>query len=491
MQHVQQMYVKKFIIDIFSYLPSKLIPLLISFLWSYIFTRIFTPEQYGIYGLVMAITGPIVTVITEWAAQPIGRFYSEYKESDFQLVYYFILKRFTKIVVLLSIIVVLSSIIWGCFSYQNYLLLIIPAGLSIIFNALSSFYMPILPASFDSNSFRKQQIFRNVFRLVIAAFLVFEINSNIAFLIWADALSSIIFFFPLINTIKKKINLKEKNIVKDDIIQEHIRRFYSYGFSMMFWFFSSQLLYVGDRFVIQYFLGEKEVGIYTANYMLISGVSGLISAPITLAAFPLIMKLWINRDEKKMVKAIKDMTFIFSFISIGVIGGTYLIAKPLAIISLGKEFNTGYTVMFPIVLGLVVWQASMLGHKGMELKECTWIMTRLIALAACVNLILNFLFVPIYGYEAAAWVTFASYFLYTILIWYRSKNYIKWEIDIVKMIPFIVISVIGVFISNSIEIENVYIELISKVSLFSFFYLFLSVLYLFILKKYRIVNFNI
>lgn len=488
MQSIRQPYVKKFILDIFSYLPSKMFPLLLSFLWSYIFTRIFTPEEYGIYGLIIAITGPLVTVITEWAAQPIGRFYSEYKNSSFQLVYYLILRRFTIIVFLLSIIIIVVSIIWGYFFYQSYLFLIIPAGISIIFNALSSLYMPILPASLDSRAFRKQQILRSVSRLVIAVSLVFGINSNVAFLVWADALSSIIFFFPLMNIIKNKIGLKEikeDRINKNNIIQNHIKRFYGYGFPMMLWFFSSQLLNVGDRFAIQYFLGEKEVGIYTANYMLIYGISGLLSAPISLAAFPLIMKLWVNRDEERMVIVIKNMTLVFSIISIGVIGGTYLIAKPLSIIALGREFSEGYTVIFPVVLGLVVWQASMLGHKGMELKESTGIMVKLIILSACVNMVLNFLFIPIYGYEAAAWATFASYSLYAILVWYKSKDYIKWEVNVLQIVPFVIISIIGIFISSFIQIENVYIEITAKASLFSFCYLSLSALYLFATKEHN------
>lgn len=492
MQFVRQPYVKKFIIDIFSYLPSKMFPLLLSFLWSYIFTRIYTPEEYGIYGLIIAITGPLVTVITEWAAQPIGRFYSEYRSSSFQIIYCLILRRFTIIVFLLSLITVVASIIWGYFFNQSYLFLIIPAGISIIFNALSSLYMPILPASLDSRAFRKQQILRSVSRLVIALSLVFGINSNVAFLIWADALSSIIFFFPLVKIIKNKIGLKENRINnKDNIVQDHIKRFYGYGFPMMLWFFSSQLLNIGDRFAIQYFLGEKEVGIYTANYMLIYGISGLLSAPISLAAFPLIMKLWVNRDEEKMIKVIKNMTLIFSIISIGVIGGTYLIAKPLSTIALGREFSEGYTVIFPVVLGLVVWQASMLGHKGMELKESTGIMVKLIILSACVNMVLNFLFIPIYGYEAAAWSTFASYSLYALLVWYKSKDYIKWEVNVLQIVPFIIISIIGIFISSFLQMENIYIEITAKAFLFSFCYLSLSALYLFATKKHNSINLEV
>ena len=67
----------RFVQDIIRYAPSKFLPAIMSLLWSYVFTRVFLPDEYGIYGLCISIVGPLATIFTEWAAQPIGRFYAE------------------------------------------------------------------------------------------------------------------------------------------------------------------------------------------------------------------------------------------------------------------------------------------------------------------------------------------------------------------------------------------------------------------------------
>jgi O-antigen/teichoic acid export membrane protein len=57
-----------------------------------------------------------------------------------------------------------------------------------------------------------------------------------------------------------------------------MRAFLLFGLPMTVWFFSGVLLDVGDRFVINYFLGPAPVGIYDANYRLIAGVAVLMVA---------------------------------------------------------------------------------------------------------------------------------------------------------------------------------------------------------------------
>lgn len=475
-------YSNRFIIDILRYSPSKIIPLLVSFLWSYIFTRLFSPEEYGIYGLVISITGPLVIIVVEWAAQPLGRFFSDYYTNGKMNVYNSLVNYYKKIILIITFGIILSSFIVGYFFYNNYLFLLLPASLSVIINSLSALYLPILPASLDPNSYRKIQIYKQLLRLFIAILLVFGIEENVSFLLWADVIASLIFLFPLINIAKSKINISKNSQVenKDFIFAQ--KQFLFYGFPMMLWFLGSQMLFVGDRFIIQLFLGEKEVGIYTANYMLISGFSGLLSAPINLAAFPLIMKIWSKRNEEKIVKVIKNMTYFYSVISIGVIFGTALIDESIVKLSLGSEFHEGINIIVPTILGLVIWQGSILGHKGIELKEKTKFMVLFILLAATINIILNLLFVPIYGYIASAWTTFISYLIYAFLIWLFSKKYIPWKIEIFKLIPFIILASVLTYGLSLIKVENLLISFSVKSILFTLFYISISVV---IYKKHR------
>src|SRR5438045_605162 len=72
--------ITRFIKDTFRYSPASFLPAILGLIASAIFTRIFSPSEYGEYSLVLAVVGPLTIIATEWAAQPIGRFYAEYEK---------------------------------------------------------------------------------------------------------------------------------------------------------------------------------------------------------------------------------------------------------------------------------------------------------------------------------------------------------------------------------------------------------------------------
>lgn len=442
--------------------------MLVAFLWSYIFTRTFGPEEYGLYGLVIAITGPLVTILVEWAAQPIGRFYAEYDNKNQLDIYYSILKKLTYFILIICSLIILIFIGSIVFLEHQYVMLILPATLSVVFNSITTLYLPILPASLNATLFRRLQVWKNIFRLIIACLLVFGVSENIYFLVWADMIAALVFVYPLLKSVKPKLQTTKIN--NSRIINLHFKKFLRYGIPMMLWFLCSQLLNVGDRFVIQQILGEKAVGIYTANYLLINGVAGLLNAPISLAAFPLVMKQWAEGNEYKIGVTINKMTTIYCFISICIISLTAVSAKEIVTISLGEEYTEGYQLLTPLVAGLVIWQATMLGHKGMELKHKTLTMVYLIVVAALINIILNLVLIPYFGYEAAAWTTLISYFIYAFLIWILSGRYIKWVIDYKIIATLIVFALLSSLIAMKYISVNIYLSVIFKSTIFILIY---------------------
>jgi len=83
-EHIPQQstYIRRFIRGALQQAPATLFSAVFSLAVAALYTRMFTPEQYGVYSFVIAITGPLITVMTEWVAQPIGRFYNEYMRRD-------------------------------------------------------------------------------------------------------------------------------------------------------------------------------------------------------------------------------------------------------------------------------------------------------------------------------------------------------------------------------------------------------------------------
>jgi O-antigen/teichoic acid export membrane protein len=68
--------------------------------------------------------------------------------------------------------------------------------------------------------------------------------------------------------------------------------FAAFGGPLTLWMGGALLLSLSDRFVIEWLLGAARVGVYTALYETAYRSTGLLLAPILLAAHPPIMRAW-------------------------------------------------------------------------------------------------------------------------------------------------------------------------------------------------------
>ncbi|QGP92669.1 Polysaccharide biosynthesis protein [Neomoorella glycerini] len=421
---------RRFAKDSVFYSIAKSVPALTAFASAFIFTRVFTTSDYGLYSLVLAIINPITIALTEWAGQPIGRFYSEYYVGGRGSEYSNIVRTLALLVLSLSIlagllIATLGARSWG-WSLALAVIFLIPA------QAMTNVLSPILPASLDTGYYRFLEISRAILNLGFSATLVFFLFRSPAGLIWGMLLGTLCMLPFLLRRVKRRLQeiTHDSKIAlhEDSRLKEGLGRFIRYGSPMLFWFFAAQLLAIGDRYLLQFFRGSTEVGIYSANYNLISGISGLLSGPVTMAAFPIIMRLWANGDHDGLVRTLSKMTGFYLVLGIGMVGGTAAVGFDFVSIALGEQFRVGYTILVPVLAGQVLWQASILGHKGLELAEKTYVMLRWAGLAASLNFILNLIFIPHNGYLAAAYTTLVSYGVYTVLILFSSRGTLPWRI---------------------------------------------------------------
>jgi O-antigen/teichoic acid export membrane protein len=139
------------------------------------------------------------------------------------------------------------------------------------------------------------------------------------------------------------------------------------------------------------------------------------------------------------------MTTVFLDVGIGLIGLVVVVAHDIAAILLGPDFRSGYMVMAPVLAAGVVYGASNIGHKSLEMGDLTRLMMADGMVAALANVGLNIVLVPRYGYLAAAYVTLATYLVYGGLIYVQSRRVVPWDIDLVHLLWAAGAAALGVF----------------------------------------------
>ena len=170
------------------------------------------------------------------------------------------------------------------------------------------------------------------------------------------------------------------------------------------------ILSQSDRIMITSLAGAAQTGIYSLiyNFSMIATVITTTLEGIWVPWF--INKLKLNsRDEINMVA--KDYINLMTYAMVALI----LVAPEVVKILANESYWEGISIIPPVVLAnYVIFAYSLYVNIEHYYKKTPYITVNTI-IAAASNIVSNFIFIPKYGYVAAAYTTLASYLISFVL----------------------------------------------------------------------------
>lgn len=185
-------------------------------------------------------------------------------------------------------------------------------------------------------------------------------------------------------------------------------KYFKYAFSISFpliWHsFAMHLLASGDRIIITKFQGTESNAYYSVAYNCCAIVTILWSS-MNSAWSPWSTECMEHNETDKLYNASRKFVIFFS----AVIFFCLLLAPELILVMGGKSYLNAIYVFPPVLVGLLAhFIYSLYVNVEFYLKKQTRIAIGTI-LAAILNIILNIVLVPQYGYIAAAYTTLVGY----------------------------------------------------------------------------------
>jgi O-antigen/teichoic acid export membrane protein len=190
------------------------------------------------------------------------------------------------------------------------------------------------------------------------------------------------------------------------------------GVSVAMPFFMSAValntIYFSDRFIIQHFSGIEQVGLYTFH----QSVAGLVYTAITIGVvsiiYPKIVKSFLIRDMARYTQERKTLAVAIISGSILVSLFLILIFPYLADFMKNPQFIETRSVFFILLLGSVIQNISFVPHYDLYARSIDRDLMWSTILAAALNVVLNFLWIPKFGIIGAAWATTVAYIMLLI-----------------------------------------------------------------------------
>jgi O-antigen/teichoic acid export membrane protein len=197
---------------------------------------------------------------------------------------------------------------------------------------------------------------------------------------------------------------------------------------------------LADRYLLNYFSGPAEVGIYALAYKFGYVISVTLVAPFQLAWPTVSFSLASKKESKKIYGAV--LTYFLLISSFLALVLTFFSPDLIPIISTPE-----YLKAAPIVV-LIAFSYIFLGLHfiiviGLHLKDKSKYYPILVVIPGLLNLILNYLLIPRYGIIGAGITTFFSFLIMLILTVLLVKKYYRFEYQILRIIKIIIAVVLS------------------------------------------------
>ncbi len=383
--------------DVLWYLVGNVAPLVVGIVKSPVFTRKFSTEDYGVYSLVLFVFTYLSIVCYSWITSCVFRYYYRYKQENRIRELY---ANLTFLYLLFSALIFLVSSVW----YAN-----CDAPLArnlILWGALQFFSSEILSLYFVRPRLEGRTLYYNSLQTVRAVgsfglllYLTFIRQYGIeAFLISNIVLNVLLIAVVVVPgwfTLKLSFRLVRK---------AELRVFLRYGRIGLVTSLCAALLVSSDRFLIEYFCGVSDVGIYNQNYN-IAQISLLILVQTYWAAInPYLLSILEFRPDnmkKQLYEYVK--LYVFCFLPITVY--FFIYAKEIACIMLGEAFRVGYPVISWAGAAEFVAGLFTLSVLNLKFRDRFKLVSGAYAVGIIANIALNMLLIPLMGYQVAALTT--------------------------------------------------------------------------------------
>lgn len=183
---------------------------------------------------------------------------------------------------------------------------------------------------------------------------------------------------------------------------------------------SLSILGQSDRVVITKICGSEPTAVYTIAYQLSILVS-LVLDSIGQAWLPWFHDTYAAGDYAGIRKNMKPLILFGCYIGLGCV----TIAPEAIYILGGDSYRDGIWVVAPVTLGLVCkFIYANYEHIELHLKKTAYIGVGTAA-AAVLNIVLNLIYVPQYGFAAAGYTTFFSYFVLMIIHYFITTRLLR------------------------------------------------------------------
>jgi len=395
--------------DFLWYFIGNICPIIIGIIKFPIYTRIFSPAEFGAYSLIMLVFTYVSVVCYSWINGCAWRYYFAYKRNGKTK------QLFTNLSLLFSIftLIILIATLICYFSSDNVLIkrLVIYCFLQYVTSELLALFLVVPRLEGRSFFYNFIQSVKAIGSFGLLLWLTFYNGNGIEAFLTSNVILNAALLLLIIPQSIFKLQLSFKWVNKNDLAV-----LFAYGRVGLLINICSILLVSSDRFLIEHYATLNEVGIYNQNYNIAQiTISTLIATYWTSLNPAILSALDAKSDSLKTKVPNYFNTYFFCTLPIALYAILY--AKEIAEIMLGADFRAGYSIIGWVAFSEFIIGLYFVPSTKLKLDNNLKTLSVYYFGALVLNVLLNIFFIQYFGYKSSAIVTAIVYLLLLLCIY--------------------------------------------------------------------------
>lgn len=420
------------------YAFARGIPALVNFLMIILLTRLLSPEQYGLYALILAIVAILNEIFFQWIRLGLLRFlqsFTEHKQKKG-----FLNTIFVSFVIVVVITYIGGSIVYLIINESSSLSIYWLLGICLLWmQAWYDLNLTLLRSSMAPIKYAIVSFVKSVLILMLGMLLI-HLGMGVKGVLIGLILGMAIPLSFIYIREWKGINLRkvDRNIFS---------KIFNYGVPLTATFAMSIIIQSSDRILLSLFSSISETGLYSVAYDLSQQTIILLMLIINLAGFPLVLKHFEKNGYSGACTQLKKNGIAILLVAMPSTAGFILLTPNISDIFLGKEFQEKSLYVMPWIALAALFQGvkAFYFDLSFQLGERTKLQVIPVLIGALINISLNYIFIPRWGAVGAAATTVISYLVALILSWQIGKRVFKLPIPLKDFVKIAIATMIMCF----------------------------------------------
>ncbi len=379
-----------------------------------IYTRIFSPSEYGIIALITTLTGLLGMLMVLGLDNSSARWFydtDDIEDRKYTISSWFWCQLSTGFIIAISLLLFAPNIAILLLNSEDYAILIRIVAITLPFGTFGKVFGNWLRYQRRAWTTTIFSTISSIGTIGIIILFVLVYRWGLTGIYSAKLIAAIIAAIGAITIMKTWINPVFFSMPR-------LKEMLTFGLPLVPAAIASWITLSSDRFILQIFHDTSEVGLYSVAATLASGVA-LVTVAFQMAWGPFAFSIY---REKESLNVYSQVLNLYAFLGCLLCTTLSLFAPFLLHILTTPDYYKSASCVSFLVFSYLAAGATYIMATGVSIAKKSTPIAVSIFIGAGVNIGLNFLLIPSIGKEGAAISTFIAYISASIYLYFSSQK---------------------------------------------------------------------